>query len=218
MAKSRKFYISDLHFFHDNINFQMDMRGFENCEKMNYHMLTQWNKRVTEKDEVYILGDFSFAKGKETNALLEQMKGKLYLIEGNHDYFLRDNEFDKTRFEWIRPYAEIRDNSRKVILSHYPIFAYNGQYQISKAGNPKTFMLYGHVHDTFDEVLINRFIRETRESMVNIRRGSELMQENMPCNMINCFCMFSDYIPLSLDEWIVLDDERRKKMGALQNK
>lgn len=218
MAKSRKLYISDLHFFHENINSQMDKRGFENCEEMNHYMISQWNNRVTEKDEVYVLGDFSFAKGKETNDLLGQLKGKLYLIEGNHDYFLKDNAFDKTRFEWIRPYAEIRDNARKVVLSHYPTFCYNGQYRLSKAGNPKAYMLYGHVHDTFDEVLINRFVHETRESIVNMRRGSELIQENMPCNMINCFCMFSDYIPLSLDEWIVLDDERRKKMGVLQNK
>ncbi len=29
--------------------------------------------------------------------------------------------------------------------------------------------------------------------------------------MINCFCMFSDYIPLTLDEWIQVDRERREK-------
>ena len=30
--------------------------------------------------------------------------------------------------------------------------------------------------------------------------------------MINCFCMFSDYVPLTLDEWIQVDRERREKM------
>lgn len=29
--------------------------------------------------------------------------------------------------------------------------------------------------------------------------------------MINCFCMFSDYTPLSLDEWIEVDARRRKE-------
>ena len=32
-------------------------------------------------------------------------------------------------------------------------------------------------------------------------RGEE---QSIPCNMINCFCMYSDYVPLTLDEWIEL--------------
>ena len=30
--------------------------------------------------------------------------------------------------------------------------------------------------------------------------------------MINCFCMFSDYVPLTLDEWIEVDRKRRDGM------
>lgn len=33
--------------------------------------------------------------------------------------------------------------------------------------------------------------------------------------MINCFCMFSDYIPITLDEWIELDAKRRSEMPEL---
>lgn len=32
--------------------------------------------------------------------------------------------------------------------------------------------------------------------------------------MINCFCMFSDYQPMTLDEWIEIDRKRRKAMDA----
>lgn len=212
LAKSRKLYISDMHFFHEKINLQMDERGFSSCEEMNQYMIDQWNRKVVQKDEVYILGDLSFAKGRETNDLLNKLNGKLYLIVGNHDNFLRDKEFDMERFVWIKPYAEISDNGRKVVLSHYPVFCYNGQYRISKAGNPKAYMLYGHVHNTYDEILVNRFIKETRESMRMIRRGEEIKKEQIPCNMINCFCMYSDYMPLTLDEWILVDNERRKKI------
>ena len=35
--------------------------------------------------------------------------------------------------------------------------------------------------------------------------------------MINCFCKFSDYIPLSLDEWITLDKNRRKQIIIPEN-
>ena len=36
------------------------------------------------------------------------------------------------------------------------------------------------------------------------------------CNMINCFCMFSDYIPLTLDDWIRLDKGRRERTDTIQ--
>jgi hypothetical protein len=32
----------------------------------------------------------------------------------------------------------------------------------------------------------------------------------LPCQMINCFCMYSDYTPLSLDEWIEVDRKRQQ--------
>ena len=31
--------------------------------------------------------------------------------------------------------------------------------------------------------------------------------------MINCFCMFSDYVPLTLDEWIQADKKRRERIS-----
>ena len=43
-------------------------------------------------------------------------------------------------------------------------------------------------------------------------RGSVDMV-SIPCQMINCFCMFSDYVPLTLDEWILLDKKRRMKIS-----
>lgn len=202
-----RFYISDLHFFHANMNEHMDKRGFASAEAMNEYMIDRWNSRVRKNDEVVILGDLSIGSAKETNELLTRLKGRLYLIEGNHDKFLHKKEFNAGRFVWVKPYAEIHDNNRKVILSHYPIFCYNGQYQLDKKGNPRTYMLYGHVHNSYDEYLLNRFIQETRVSVRSIRGREE--PSVIPCHMINCFCMYSDYVPLTLDEWIVLDEKRR---------
>jgi len=206
-SRQMRFYISDLHFFHANMNEHMDKRGFASAEAMNEYMIDRWNSRVRQNDEVVILGDLSIGSAKETNELLTRLKGRLYLIEGNHDKFLHKKEFNAGRFVWVKPYAEIHDNNRKVILSHYPIFCYNGQYQLDKKGNPRTYMLYGHVHDSYDEYLLNRFIQETRVSVRSIRGREE--PSVIPCHMINCFCMYSDYVPLTLDEWIVLDEKRR---------
>ena len=207
----RKLYIADLHFYHDNLNHRMDVRGFSGYEEMNAHMIRQWNDHVTKKDEVYILGDFAISRGRAVGEILRQLNGKKYLIEGNHDRLLDDKEFDRSQFEWIRPYAEIQDSKRRVVLSHYPVFCYKGQYRMSPEGILLTYMLYGHVHNTHDERLVNEFIRITKETMVTSRNQTQ--EHPIPCNMINCFCMFSDYIPLTLDDWICLDKNRREEIN-----
>lgn len=210
----RKLYIADLHFFHNNLNRSMDMRGFENYEVMNEKLIEIWNENVNERDEIYILGDFSISKAEDTENILKRLKGKKYLIEGNHDKFLKNKNFDRELFEWIKPYAEIRDNGRKVILSHYPIVCYNGQYKITKKGAPITYMLYGHVHNTRDELIINGLINITRNTKMNDKDTGE--EKNVPCNMINCFCMFSDYVPLTLNEWIEVDFKRREQINEFK--
>lgn len=200
-----RYYIADLHFFHGALNHKMDKRGFESAEAMNEYMLDQWNRRVGKNDEVVILGDLSWGKPKETNDLLEKLQGRLYLIEGNHDRFLKNKEFNAGRFVWIKPYEELRDNNRKVILCHYPIMCYNGQYQLDKEGRPRAYMLYGHVHDTFDQRLLEQYQRITGNSIIEQLDGK---RRNIPCQMINCFCMYSNYTPLTLDEWIALWEKR----------
>ena len=49
-----RYYISDLHFYHENLNYQMDHRGFSNAAEMNAHMIHQWNSRIRDKDEVVV--------------------------------------------------------------------------------------------------------------------------------------------------------------------
>ncbi|MDD3219678.1 MAG: metallophosphoesterase family protein [Lachnospiraceae bacterium] len=205
-----RYYIADPHFFHSKLNVLMDCRGFESGEEMNSYMLKQWNNKVRKNDEVVILGDLSWGKAEETNELLEKLNGRLYLIQGNHDRFLKNKDYNDKRFVWIKPYEELQDNKRKVILSHYPIMCYNGQYRVDTDGNPKVYMLYGHVHDTFDQRLIERFQCITRDS---VRLDHDGNARNVPCNMINCFCMYSDYMPLTLDEWIECDRNRTKTCG-----
>ena len=200
-----RYYIADPHFFHGALNTKMDRRGFESVEAMNEYMRRQWNRKVRKNDEVVILGDLSWGKAEETNELLERLNGRLYLIQGNHDRFLKNKDYNAGRFVWIKPYEELQDNKRKVILCHYPIMCYNGQYRVDENGNPKVYMLYGHVHDTQDQRLLERFQAITRETASVSPDGTA---RQIPCNMINCFCMYSDYVPLTLDEWIACEKRR----------
>lgn len=204
-----KYYIADTHFYHEGILDKMDKRGFETVEAMNEYMIAKWNAKVRKCDEVIILGDFCWGKTEQVNALLERLNGYLFLIRGNHDYYLNNKNFNIERFIWVRSYSEIYDNKRKVVLCHYPILCYNGQYRWNKQGMPVTYMLHGHVHDTHDQRLVEQF-RAVTETCTAFSIDGIMRQ--LPCNVINCFCGYSDYEPLTLDEWIENDKARREKV------
>ncbi|MEY8257126.1 metallophosphoesterase [Erysipelotrichaceae bacterium 66-17] len=203
-----RYYISDLHFFHRALNDKMDVRGFEDVEEMNEYMVSQWNRKVNKRDEVVVLGDFSWGNARDTAEIIDRLNGRIFLIRGNHDRFLDDKNFDVSVFGWVKDYAELSDNRRKVVLSHYPIAFYNGQYRRDENGNPRTFMLHGHIHNTQDREYLDAFI-DYMDTRKHISIGGEL--ENVPCQIINCFCVDSDYQPMTLDEWIELDKERKDR-------
>lgn len=195
-----KRFISDLHLGHTNINEKLDKRGFSTTDEMDEYIIEQWNSVTKKDDEVYVLGDFSFHDGRKTNEIIKRLNGKIHFIEGNHDKtFLRDRNFDRSLVKICKNIEKIKDNNRTIIASHYPQCFYDGQYRKDEKGNPTTYMLYGHIHNTQDEVAMN----EIRKLMSNFRftdRFGNLC--SIPFNLINCFCMFSDYKPLTLEEWI----------------
>lgn len=55
-----RYFISDLHFYHEALNKRMDKRGFISVEDMNEYMIDRWNSRVrNKKDEVVITGNIA---------------------------------------------------------------------------------------------------------------------------------------------------------------
>ena len=203
-----KLYISDLHFYHDALIERLDKRDFPDGKAMNRCMIDRWNSKVKGGDTVIVLGDFFGTKNAdEVNWILNRLSGKICLIEGNHDsVWLKREGVNLNRFEWIKPYAEFDDHDYTVIASHYPVFCYNHQHLRKSDGSHRTYMLYGHVHNSYDEQLVNKFQTITRNTIVT---NAQDITDNIPCHMINCFCMFSNYTPLSLPEWIMLDEKRR---------
>lgn len=136
-----KYYISDTHFYHENI-IRMCNRPYNNTQEMNEDIIHKWNNKVKPNDEVYILGDFVY-KTSQQNAftILKQLNGKKYFIRGNHDKeSLAISLRTSGLVEWVSDYKVIDDNGRMVVLFHYPIEDWNGQYHGS-------YHLYGHVHN-----------------------------------------------------------------------
>jgi calcineurin-like phosphoesterase family protein len=115
-------------------------RPFDSMEQMNDALIQNWNSYVTDRDEIYILGDFIFKRsGIGANEIIKKLKGKKYLIKGNHDKFVDHSSFNKNSFEWIRDYYVLDYNKLKFVLFHYPIFEWDGYFRDS-------IHLYGHVH------------------------------------------------------------------------
>lgn len=78
---SRVFFCSDLHFGHKNL--VEGIRGMSVTTSDNL-IIQNWNKVVTKRDIVYILGDVTMEKKKDLDKL-KQLNGKIYVVGGNHD-------------------------------------------------------------------------------------------------------------------------------------
>lgn len=82
-----KWFISDTHFFHDNI-IKYCNRPFKDAQEMNEMLILNWNKVVKPKDKVYHLGDVACGYGGDDaklGTLLRRLNGKKRLVVGNHD-------------------------------------------------------------------------------------------------------------------------------------
>ena len=106
-----KFYISDLHFGHKK-SLAFDNRPFSSLEEMEYTLISNWNSRIGKNDEVYILGDM-FWYNANAPKILAELKGRKYLILGNHD---RVNTEMAKHFIWCDKRLEyIKDEGQKIV-------------------------------------------------------------------------------------------------------
>lgn len=77
-------FTSDLHFWHKNICKYCN-RPFTSVEEMNEALIENWNKVVNDDDTVFVLGDLGFCGYEKLEPLMARLKGKKFIIQGNHD-------------------------------------------------------------------------------------------------------------------------------------
>ena len=139
------YFTADTHFCHSNI-LNLCKRPFSDIEQMNKTLIQNWNSYVSNKDEIYIIGDFLYkGTGFEANAILKELKGKKYLIKGNHDKFIEDKTFNNNNFVWIKDYYVLNYKKTKFVLFHYPIFEWEDYFKDS-------IHIYGHVHNSGNNI------------------------------------------------------------------
>ena len=190
------YYISDLHFFHANVTNEgnnFDGRPYDTLEEMHDDMRERWNKKITNADTVYILGDISMrGKPEKLIALVSTLKGHKILVQGNHDD-VSDFRYKKI-FDDICDYREITDQLGKetvhLVLSHYPILMWKNQHR-------GWIHLYGHVHNNAENAFFQRCIDE-----MNSEDFEGKIPHSKPIRAYNVGCMlpYMDYEPRTLDE------------------
>lgn len=133
---------SDLHFNHDK-SFIWEARGFSSVQEMNEEQIARYNAFVEDEDIVYIAGDSMM--GADMNAgleLLKRLKGKKYLVIGNHDTDARIAAYKESGiFEDVQFAYRLKIKGRSYLVTHYPTITANGE-------DTRTVNLYGHTHQT----------------------------------------------------------------------
>lgn len=191
-----KYYIGDLHLFHKNVTNEgsnFDGRPYDTLEEMHRDIKERWNRKVTNGDTVYILGDVALrGKKEDLIAYVAQLKGHKILIQGNHDD-VSDLRYCQL-YDEICEYKEVKDRLGEetvhLILCHYPILMWKNQHR-------GRILLYGHVHDGAEFYFFQKCIDEmNREDFVGkIPNSKPLRAYNVGCMM-----PYMRYEPRTLEE------------------
>ena len=108
-------------------------KTFETQEQYQQELISRWNKIVTEENKiVFLLGDLG--QRSDIQKVIPQLRGRKYLILGNHD------TYGKSFYNDL--FVEVFDApvfiGRRCVLSHHPIPV-----------EPGVVNIHGHTHDVF---------------------------------------------------------------------
>lgn len=140
MAQHEKWFISDTHFFHNNI-IGYCQRPFNDVVDMNETMIRKWNNVVGKNDYVYHLGDvFIGGNDKARSELLYALNGKLRLIVGNHDEALLMSPLLHKRFDKAMYWKGFAEGN--FTATHVP-------HNLDRLRDG-VFNVHGHIHNALE--------------------------------------------------------------------
>lgn len=196
--------ISDIHFGHLNA-LSFDKRPFKTLEEQDQYIIKHWNERITDDDNVWILGDVSWIGITPTIEFYKQLKGRLHLITGNHDEkYIRSGNF-RSLFTSINDYKEIQIEDTNLVLSHFPLLSY-------KNSRHNWIHLYGHVHISREWTLMEQL--KAKMKMLYYFKNNTPVEQTFNTYNVGCMCPYMQYIPRTLDE-IINGYEKCKQENTL---
>ncbi len=180
-----KYYISDLH-LRDQAIFDKCHRPFEDLEDMERAIIENWNSKVKDEDEVYVLGDIANEK-ISTIEVYRMLKGRKHLIIGNHDHVILDEIRKSDIFLDMKFIDVIMDLDYKVCLCHYPLMDW---MEFNRNG----YLVYGHVHNKTEK---------------NGHAYKEIKEYYADKPAYNCGVDVNDFAPVSLKEMMKNKEDKK---------
>ncbi len=142
---SNYFFTADTHFRHANI-IKFCYRPFSSVEEMDSELIKRWNSVVKPDDIIYHLGDFSYkANHLEVEKIINQLNGKIYFVEGNHDakgmmaYLHWCSSKARNKVVLLQRWELITVSEQDIHLCHFAPRSWSHDLR-------GTWALYGHTH------------------------------------------------------------------------
>ncbi len=178
------YYISDLHLGDERI-MKLCSRPFSSTKELFDVLVEKWNKKVTESDDVYILGDIANGSSELVKDFFSRVKGRKHLIIGNHDEEYINSYLSTQSFVSVDGLKRIVDDGRIVCLCHYPLMDW-------LSGEETIYHVYGHIHN------------KNGESHGQMYRFMQAYYNYLPA--YNASVDVTNFEPVTLDELIKLKE------------
>lgn len=143
------YFTSDLHHQHKRIVELTSRSSVTTTENHTNWLIETVNKRISNSDRLYLLGDISFSRNYEDVAsFYRKISGQKFVVKGNHDDRKVLNRLveDNIIQAWYE-YKEISVNHNEetihLCLMHFPIVAWHKQHYGS-------IHLFGHCHGSYE--------------------------------------------------------------------
>jgi calcineurin-like phosphoesterase family protein len=133
------FVTADLHLGHVNV-LKHAMRPFSCIEEHDETLISQWNKVVSKKNTIVIIGDLAW---KNHRSYLSRLNGKKILIKGNHD---KMSQLDYSQFTRVETLWDTKQDNIKICFCHYPMLSWNSSCHLD------SWNLHGHSHGRTSEL------------------------------------------------------------------
>lgn len=175
------FFTSDLHLGHENVITSCG-RNYATVDEMNDNLIDRWNAKVSENDEVYILGDLSYRSPVHISSYLKRMAGKKHLLIGNHDIKWLKNLTDTGEyFESVEYMSVIKEGKNLITLCHYPMLEWNRSRYAEYQEGSTSWLIHGHIHNS-----------RTCDAY-------DFIKEKLPC-ALNAGVDINNYEPVTFEE------------------
>ncbi len=135
------YFASDYHLGHTNV-IKYDGRPYKTVHEMDEAIIANHNSVVSDEDDFYFLGDFSFSKNR-TEEYLQRLNGNKFFIKGNHDNHAIIKLY-KQYGTYLGELAEVTIDGKLVVLCHYAMRVFNKSHR-------GAFHLYGHSHHSLPD-------------------------------------------------------------------